>query len=36
MKKFGCTVCGYMHEGESPPAVCPDCGAPAEEFREIA
>ncbi|MCI7207140.1 MAG: NADH peroxidase, partial [Clostridium sp.] len=23
MKKFICTVCGYIHEGEAPPEVCP-------------
>jgi len=28
-------VCGYVHEGPEPPAVCPVCGAPASEFEEI-
>ncbi|WP_341478599.1 MULTISPECIES: rubredoxin-like domain-containing protein, partial [Clostridium] len=23
MKKFVCTVCGYVHEGETAPEVCP-------------
>ncbi|MDB2078168.1 rubredoxin-like domain-containing protein, partial [Clostridium paraputrificum] len=23
MKKFVCTVCGYVHEGESAPEKCP-------------
>lgn len=32
MKKFVCTVCGYIHEGDAPPAVCPLCKAPAEKF----
>ncbi len=34
MKKFVCSVCGYVHEGDSAPAVCPVCGAPAEKFIE--
>ena len=25
MKKFVCTVCGYVHEGEAAPAECPLC-----------
>ena len=27
-----CSVCGYMHDGSTPPAQCPKCGAPAEKF----
>ncbi|WP_418658066.1 rubredoxin-like domain-containing protein, partial [Clostridioides difficile] len=23
MKKFVCTVCGYIHEGDAAPAQCP-------------
>jgi rubrerythrin len=34
MKKFVCTVCGYVYEGETPPAKCPQCGAPADKFVE--
>ncbi len=34
MKKFVCTVCGYVHEGEHAPEKCPQCGAPAEKFIE--
>ena len=34
MKKFVCTVCGYVHEGDSAPAECPICHAPAEKFKE--
>ncbi len=34
MKKFVCTVCGYVHEGEAPPEKCPQCGAPASKFVE--
>lgn len=35
MKKWRCRVCGYAHEGPTPPEVCPVCGAPAREFEEI-
>ncbi|MDR2889364.1 MAG: NADH peroxidase [Lachnospiraceae bacterium] len=34
MKKFICSVCGYVHEGNEPPAQCPQCKVPAEKFRE--
>ena len=34
MKKFVCTVCGYVYEGETAPEKCPLCGAPAEKFKE--
>ena len=27
MKKFVCTVCGYVYEGEAAPEKCPVCGA---------
>lgn len=33
-KNFVCSVCGYVHEGEAAPAVCPICGVPAEKFTE--
>ncbi len=29
-----CTICGYVHEGEEPPPVCPVCEAPAEKFKK--
>ena len=32
MKKFVCSVCGYVHEGDSPPDFCPVCKAPASKF----
>jgi len=32
MKKFVCNVCGYVHEGDAPPDVCPVCKAPASKF----
>ena len=34
MKKFVCSVCGYVYEGENPPAECPVCKAPASKFVE--
>ncbi len=34
MKKFICTVCGYVHEGDAAPAECPICHAPADKFKE--
>jgi len=34
MKKWICTICGYVHEGDTPPDACPQCGAPAEKFTE--
>ncbi len=34
MKKWVCSVCGYVHEGNTPPEKCPQCGAPAEKFKE--
>ncbi|MBP3690338.1 MAG: NADH peroxidase [Schwartzia sp.] len=32
MKKFVCSVCGYVFEGDAPPAQCPICKAPASKF----
>jgi len=34
MKKFVCSICGYIHEGENPPENCPQCKAPASKFQE--
>ena len=34
MKKFVCTICGYVYEGEAAPEVCPVCKAPASKFIE--
>lgn len=34
-KKWICTVCGYVHEGDTPPANCPQCKVPAEKFKEL-
>jgi len=34
-KKFICTVCGYVHEGDEAPEKCPQCGVPASKFKEL-
>lgn len=34
MKKFVCSVCGYVHEGTSAPDVCPVCKVGADKFIE--
>ncbi len=34
MKKFVCSVCGYVHEGDSAPEFCPQCKVPGEKFNE--
>ena len=34
-KKFICTVCGFVHEGDSAPAKCPQCNVPASKFKEL-
>lgn len=34
MKKFVCSVCGYVFEGEEAPEFCPQCKAPKEKFSE--
>lgn len=36
MKQWVCSVCGYIHQGDTPPAQCPQCKAPAEKFVEKA
>ena len=33
-KKFICTVCGYIYEGEETPDFCPQCKQPKEKFKE--
>ncbi|MEA2510704.1 MAG: glutamate synthase small chain [Thermomicrobiales bacterium] len=32
---FRCKVCGWIHEGLTPPNECPSCGAPADRFRPM-
>ncbi len=36
MKKYVCPICGYVHEGDTPPEFCPICKAPASKFVEQA
>lgn len=33
MKKWRCARCGYIHEGDTPPEICPVCGAPKSLFE---
>jgi len=35
MKKWRCTVCGYIHTGDEPPGKCPVCGADKDLFEEV-
>ena len=32
--KWVCQVCGYVYEGDNPPAECPQCKAPASKFSK--
>lgn len=32
MRKWVCSVCGYVHQGVEPQEKCPQCGAPKEKF----
>ena len=34
-KKFICTVCGYVHEGDAAPEFCPQCNVPRSKFKEV-
>ena len=36
MKKWVCPVCGYVHEGDTPPEFCPQCKVPGSKFMEQA
>ena len=33
--KYVCSVCGYIHEGDSAPEQCPLCKAPKEKFNVL-
>ncbi len=35
MAKFKCSGCGFIHDGDSAPDVCPKCGAPKSAFVEL-
>lgn len=32
--KWICTVCGCVHQGDAAPEKCPQCGAPADKFKQ--
>ena len=34
-KKWICTVCGYVHEGDEAPEFCPQCKQPRSKFKEV-
>ncbi len=34
--KWICSICGYVHEGDTPPESCPQCKAPAAKFVKAA
>ncbi len=34
MAKWVCPVCGYVHEGDTAPEKCPQCGVPGEKFEK--
>lgn len=34
MKKWVCSVCGYVHTGDNAPEFCPQCRVPADKFKE--
>ena len=36
VRAWRCQVCGFVHEGSEPPALCPVCGAPAADFTPEA
>ncbi|MEK7848759.1 MAG: rubredoxin-like domain-containing protein [Chloroflexota bacterium] len=35
LTRWECQVCGYIHIGPEPPEVCPVCGAPKSEFKQL-
>ncbi|MDD2200769.1 MAG: rubredoxin [Firmicutes bacterium] len=35
MKLWRCSVCGFIHDGNTPAERCPKCGAPRERFSEV-
>ena len=35
MAKYVCPVCGYVHEGDSAPEKCPQCGVPGSKFTKM-
>lgn len=35
MKKWKCSVCGYIHDGDEVCEICPKCGAATEKIEEL-
>ena len=35
-KTWRCTVCGYLHKGDSPPEICPVCGVDSSKFELVS
>lgn len=35
MAKYVCPVCGYVHEGDEPPAECPVCHVSGDKFKKV-
>ncbi len=35
MAKWVCGVCGYVHQGDTPPVKCPQCSSPPAKFNEM-
>ncbi len=35
MKKFNCSVCGFVHTGKAAPEKCPLCGVSGSKFEEM-
>ena len=33
--KYVCPVCGYVHEGDNPPAECPVCHVSGDKFKAV-
>ena len=35
MAKWICKVCGYVHEGDTPPEECPVCHVKSDKFEKM-
>ncbi len=35
MAKYVCSLCGYVYEGDNPPAECPVCHVSADKFKKV-
>ena len=33
--KWVCPICGYVHEGDTPPEFCPQCKVPGSKFTQM-